>query len=144
MSREHSAEWLRGAISILKNSSNRTEWIQLEQYKALLRAAEDREAGKVDGGELEVQRKNNLRLLDEWRQAESKLANAAEVIVGVKKALDTFARAYRVSMKPFGLKIDQADGARHWIPGAWPTVKEFKDADDAIAAIAKWEESRNV
>ena len=69
--------------------------------------------------------------------------SAAEVIAAAEKALDTFARAYRISMEPFGLQIDQADGASHWMPRAWPTVGEFKNANDALAAIAKWKEAHN-
>jgi hypothetical protein len=60
-------------------------------------------------------------------------AEALEAVEVAKAALDTFARAYRISMEPFGL--NEVDGAKSHLPGGWPTVGEFKQATAALARL---------
>ena len=58
-----------------------------------------------------------------------------EALRVAEEALDPIARAYRVSMEPFAPGIDETDGAHHWMPRGWPSVKDFKNANLALAAI---------
>jgi hypothetical protein len=64
----------------------------------------------------------------------------------LREAIDPIARAYRVSMEPFAPGIDEADGAHHWMPHGWPSVKEFKNANSALTSTpttAAWLEARD-
>lgn len=52
------------------------------------------------------------------------------------RALEPFARAYVVSMAPFGLDLNS--GASRYLPTAWPTVDDFKDAHEILKRY-NWE-----
>ncbi len=85
---------------------------------------------------------NYAKALAELAELRAQLAAATERAEKAERALgvllqaaDVFARAYRVSMEPFGYGIDHADGAKHWLPGGWPTVGEFKEINNVIASL---------
>lgn len=146
MSQKRSAEFYRGAVAAL-NRAQRDFTVTVPELQAeyvdLLAEAESREASVPTESPTLTETIAGLReACAGVVVSKHEEITAAEVIAAAEKALDTFARAYRISMEPFGLQIDQADGASHWMPGAWPTVGEFKVANDAIAAIAKWKEAQ--
>ena len=68
--------------------------------------------------------------------AATERAERAERGLGVLlQSADVFARAYRVSMEPFGYGIDDEAGAQRWLPGGWPTVGDFKELNSVIASL---------
>jgi len=77
---------------------------------------------------------NDLRSRLAAAQADRDAARA--VAARAVEALDVFARAYRVSMLPFAPGIDEADGAYHHMPHGWPSVADFKIANEAMRGPA--------
>lgn len=59
-----------------------------------------------------------------------RIAELEASVATLREALDTFSRAWVISLAPFNYRLD--DGAAKYIPGGWPTVGEFKAAHAAL------------
>ena len=160
MSQKRSAEWLRGAVESHINTCNLITSItsatashparqglmaagkelhnQLDRYRALLAEAEAREASvPTAAGQVEIQKRNNLRLLTEWEKSEAKLHAAAEVIAAAERALE----AWREAMNAHG---EWDDGCFYYAKKSASELEpRIERNDSALAAIAKWKEANN-